>query len=307
MEIIKDLSHFHTDKDMVVSIGNFDGMHMGHDALVRRVVSLAKERGLLSAFVTFEPHPLKFFGADIKLLQTSEMKIREFEKLGADMLFLLKFDENIAGINPELFVSEYLLKKMRARFIVVGYDYKFGRNRSGSYEFLKAMEPKYGFTALRVPKVEVEGVTASSTNIRNCLLRGEPEAAAALLGRNYSMCGEVVRGDGLGTKMGFPTANMNVENELIPMNGIYAGIVHIDDKAYKCAVYIGERPTVNGSKVRRVEAHVFDYSGNLYGKTIETEIVKLIRSDKKFQSFEELIKQIDIDCNNIKVFFGGQN
>lgn len=305
MEIIRDLSHFHTDKDMVVSIGNFDGMHMGHGELVRRVVSLARERGLLSAFVTFEPHPLKFFGADIKLLQTTEMKTAEFEKQGADRLFLLKFDESIAGINPEIFVTEYLLKKMRARFIVVGYDYKFGRNRTGSYEFLKALEPKYGFTALRVPKIEVDGITASSTNIRNYLLGGEPEKAASLLGRNYLLSGEVVRGDGLGTKMGFPTANMDVENELIPMNGIYAGLVHIDGKVYKGAVYIGERPTVTGSKTRRVEAHVFDFAGNLYGKTIGTEIIKLIRGDKKFASFEELIKQIDSDCCDIKVFFGG--
>jgi len=306
MEIIRDLTHFQAEKNMAISIGNFDGVHLGHAAIVNRIVTLAKERGFESGLVTFDPHPLRFFGADIKLLQNNDMKIREFEKLGVDKLFLLDFNKEIAGINPAVFVREFLLKKMKASFIVVGYDYRFGRNRKGSYEFLQTLGEKNGFTALRVAKVVVDGVTASSTNIRKYLEDGKPHMAAKLLGRNYSLSGEVIRGDGLATKIGFPTANINVKNELIPANGIYSSIVHVGDEIYKGALYIGGRPTVDNAGNKRVEVHLFDFSSNLYGKEIEVEAVDFIRGDKKFNSVEELVANIDEDCKKIKVLFEGR-
>jgi riboflavin kinase/FMN adenylyltransferase len=304
MEIIRDLTHFQAEKNMALSIGNFDGVHIGHAKIVERVVKLASDRGFDSGLITFDPHPMKFFGADIKLLQTTEMKIREFERLGVDKLFLLPFDMQIARINPELFVTELLLKKMKANFIVVGHDYRFGRNRAGSYEFLQVMSAKHGFTALRVPKVEVNGITASSTNIRKYLSEGRPEIASSLLGRNFVMGGIVERGDGLATKIGFPTANIAVENELIPAYGVYSCRVHIDDEAHDGALYIGERPTIDNAKNKRVEAHVFDYSGNLYGKYIEVEVIDSVRGDQKFESVDELVRQIDIDCKKIRVLLG---
>jgi len=190
---------------------------------------------------------------------------------------------------------------MKASFIVVGYDYRFGRNRRGSYEFLQTLAEKHGFTALRVQKVVVDGVTASSTNIRNYLKNGEPEMAAKLLGRNYTMRGEVVRGDGLATKIGFPTANIVPENELIPANGIYSSIVHVDGEQYKGALYIGDRPTVADAGNKRVEVNLFDFTGNLYGKVIDIDVLHFIRGDKKFNGVEELTAQIDIDCKNIRV------
>jgi riboflavin kinase/FMN adenylyltransferase len=306
MEIIRDIAHFQSEKNMVVSLGNFDGVHAGHASLIRRTVSLAKEKGLESALVTFEPHPLKFFGADISLLSTLDMKIREFERLGADKLFLMKFDEHLAGINPEIFVSEFLVKKMRASFIVVGYDYRFGRARAGSYEFLVHQSARLGFTAVQVPKVVINGVTASSTNIRKCLLEGDVESATALLGRNFAIGGIVVKGDGIATGIGFPTANIEPQNELIPMNGIYAAIVRVDGQAYNGALYIGERPTVGSGLKKRVEVNLFGFSDNLYGKYIEAELVHFIRTDKKFGSVDELKEQIHADCDNIKVFFERQ-
>jgi riboflavin kinase/FMN adenylyltransferase len=306
MEIIRDITHFQSDKNMVVSLGNFDGVHAGHASLIRRTVSLAKEKGLESALVTFEPHPLKFFGADISLLSTLDMKIREFERLGADKLFLMKFDEHLAGINPEIFVSEFLVKKMRASFIVVGYDYRFGRARAGSYEFLVHQSTRLGFTAVQVPKVVINGTTASSTNIRKSLLAGDVESATALLGRNFALGGIVVKGDGIATGIGFPTANIEAQNELIPMNGIYASIVRVDGQAYRGALYIGERPTVGEGLKKRVEVNLFGFSGSLYGKYIEAELVHFIRTDKKFGSVDELKEQIHADCDNIKVFFEGQ-
>lgn len=286
---------------MAVSIGNFDGVHLGHAAIVRRVVTLADDRGFDSGLVTFDPHPMKFFGADVKLLQTTEMKIREFEKLGIDKLFLLKFDKTMAGIDPAVFVREFLLKKMKASFIVVGYDYRFGRKRRGSYDFLKVMAEKHGFTPLRVQKVVVDGITASSTNIRQALENGEPEKAAKLLGRNYLIAGTVERGDGLATRIGFPTANINVENELIPANGIYSSIVHIDGERYKGALYIGGRPTVDNAGNKRVEVHIFDFARNLYGERIEVEIINFVRGDRKFESVDGLVEQIKKDCDKIRV------
>ncbi|MGE4266547.1 MAG: riboflavin biosynthesis protein RibF [Deferribacterales bacterium] len=306
MEIIRNISSFQSERNMVVSLGNFDGVHEGHAQLIRRTVSLAKEKGLESALVTFEPHPLKFFGADIRLISTLDMKIREFEKLGADKLFLMKFDEHLAGINPEIFVSEFLVKKMRASFIVVGYDYRFGRGRAGSFDFLVHLSSRLGFTAIQVPKVEINGMTASSTNVRKCLAEGEIDCANTLLGRNFAIGGTVVKGDGIATGIGFPTANIEPQNELIPMNGIYAATVNVDGKRYNGALYIGERPTVGSGLKKRVEVNLFNFSGNLYGKYIEAEIVHFIRHDRKFGSVDELKAQIKTDCDNIKVFFERQ-
>jgi riboflavin kinase/FMN adenylyltransferase len=303
MEIIRDLTHFQAEKNMAVSIGNFDGVHLGHAAIVERVVTLAKERGFSSGLVTFDPHPMRFFGADVSLLQTTEMKIEQFEKLGVDKLFLLDFNKEMAGINPSVFVREFLLKKMKASFVVVGYDYRFGRNRQGSYEFLQTMAEKHGFTPLRVQKVVVDGVTASSTNIRNYLKNENPEMAAKLLGRNYSMRGEVIRGDGLGAKIGFPTANIAVQNELIPSNGIYSSIVHIDGREYLGALYVGDRPTIQNAHNKRVEVNIFDFSANLYGKVIDVDVVNFIRGDIKFSNLDELTAQIDKDCEKIRVLF----
>ena len=303
MEIIRDLTHFQAEKNMAVSIGNFDGVHLGHAAIVDRVVTLAKERGFSSGLVTFDPHPMRFFGADVSLLQTAEMKAEQFEKLGVDKLFLLKFNQEMAGINPSVFVREFLLKKMKASFVVVGYDYRFGRNRQGSYEFLQIMAEKHGFTPLRVQKVLVDGVTASSTNIRNYLKNGDPEMASKLLGRNYTMRGEVIRGDGLGAKIGFPTANIAVQNELIPSNGIYSSIVRIDGKKYIGALYVGDRPTIKNANNKRVEVNIFDFSDNLYGKVIDVDVVHFIRGDMKFNGLEELTAQIDKDCGKIRVLF----
>jgi len=303
MKIIRDLRDFQAEKNMAVSIGNFDGVHLGHQEIIRRVVSISKDRNFESAIVTFDPHPMKFFGADVKLLQTTPMKLAEIEKLGVDKVFLLEFTKEMAGINPTVFVRELLLKKMKARFVVVGYDYKFGRNRRGTYDFLRVMAEKHGFTALQVPKVDVENVTASSTNIRKSLETGDPGFAAKLLGRNYSIRGVVERGDGLATKIGFPTANIKTENELIPRNGIYSSRVHVKGKIYNGALYIGDRPTVTDAGNKRIEVHLFDFSSNLYGAEVEIEIEDFIRGDKKFDSVEELVAQIDKDCKQIKVLF----
>ncbi|PLX67500.1 MAG: riboflavin biosynthesis protein RibF [Denitrovibrio sp.] len=306
MEIIRDLTHFQAETNMAVSIGNFDGVHLGHSAIVNRIVTLAKERGFKSALVTFDPHPMKFFGSGVKLLQPLDLKIRECEKLGVDKFFLLDFNKEMAGINPSVFVREFLLKTLKASFIVVGYDYRFGRNRRGTYEFLQTMGKKHGFTALRVPKVVVDDTTASSTNIRKALEDAKPEVATKLLGRYYSLIGEVVRGDGLATKIGFPTANINVKNELIPANGIYSSIVHIGERQFKGALYIGGRPTVDDAQHKRVEVHIFDLSENLYGSDIEVDVVDFIRGDIKFNSVDELVVQIAEDCKKIKVLFEGR-
>ncbi|PLX71544.1 MAG: riboflavin biosynthesis protein RibF [Denitrovibrio sp.] len=306
MEIVRDLRHFQAEKNMAVSIGNFDGVHLGHAEIVKRIVSIASDRGFASGLVTFDPHPMRFFGADIRLLQTTEMKVAQLEKLGVDKVFLLDFNMEMARINPSVFVREYLLKKMKASFVVVGYDYKFGRNRRGTYEFLQTMAEKHGFTALRVPKIIVDGVTASSTNIRKALDDGLPEDAAKLLGRNYCIRGEVVRGDGLASRMGFPTANIKVNNELIPANGIYSSIVHVDGETFKGALYIGDRPTVADAGNKRVEVNIFDFAKNLYGKEIDVEIVDFIRGDKKFDNMEELVAQIQEDCKKIKVLLEGK-
>jgi len=307
MEIITNIADFSTDDKIAVTLGNFDGVHLGHRKLLGKVIKLAGENNLKSAVMTFHPHPIKFFKSDVKLLTTREQKINIFKNMGIDYLFLVEFDNNIAGIDPEVFIREYLTKKMNAEYIVVGHDYKFGSKRKGDFNLLQLLSNKYSYTPIQIDKVRLSDDVISSTNIRNALIEGELDKANSMLGKNYTMTGTIVKGDGIATKMGFPTANMDSDNELIPKNGVYAAYLTVKGKKHEGATYIGRRPTFAGELKLRVETNIFNFNEDIYDEPAELELAKYIRTDKRFESKDELAEQIRIDCDNIKEFFSQDN
>ncbi|MGA1861940.1 bifunctional riboflavin kinase/FAD synthetase [Deferribacter thermophilus] len=300
MEVIKDLSNWKTLSPTVITIGNFDGVHIGHQTIIKKVLTLAKEFNLKSGVVTFSPHPIKFFNKNIKLIMTERKKIEIFEKMGVDYYFNLAFNESIANMDPEIFIREFLVKSLKANFIVVGYDYRFGRKRKGDYELLKMLETKYGFTAFKIPPVKVDDIIVSSSNIRKLLQKGDIELANKMLGRAFSIEGKVVKGDGYGRLLGYPTANLAVENELIPANGIYATKCILNGKIYNSVTNIGIRPTLVNKNEIRVETHIFDFKKDIYNEFIELEFYNYLREEKKFDNINDLIEQIKKDCEKAK-------
>ncbi|KAA0258647.1 bifunctional riboflavin kinase/FAD synthetase [Deferribacter autotrophicus] len=300
MEVVRDLSKWFSKAPTVVTIGNFDGVHLGHQTIVKKVKELSKEYNLKSGVITFNPHPIKFFNNEIKLIMTERKKKKIFEELGIDYFFNLEFNESIANMDPEIFVRELLVKTLKAKFIVIGYDYRFGKKKKGDYELLKLLESRYGYTAFKIPPVKVDEIIVSSTNIRKLLTEGDVDLANRMLGRAFSLEGEVIKGDGYGKLLGYPTANLKVHNELIPAFGIYATKTLIDGKRYQSVTNIGIRPTIVNREEIRVETHIFDFNEEIYGKFIEVEFYKYLRKERKFDKITDLIGQIEKDCKLAK-------
>ena len=305
MIVVRNLSSYSGDDALALTLGNFDGVHAGHRAIIDKLCLMAKQKGLKTGVLTFSPHPQKFFNKDLRLLATERKKIETFENLGVDYLFIMNFDENVANIDPEIFAREILAKKLRSCFVIVGHDYRFGKNRKGTFEVLKQLGEKYGFSAVKVGKVEIDGRTVSSTNIRKALTEGDLDTAAEMLTEPFSLEGVVVKGDGIATKLGFPTANIFIKNELIPHAGVYAAKTVIDGIEHNSAVYIGKRPTFDTDGSVRVETHIFDFDENIYGKFIEIKLIKHMRKDKKFDNKEDLAVQIGRDIKDTEKYLKG--
>jgi riboflavin kinase/FMN adenylyltransferase len=297
MKVFRDLSEYNEDIQTVLTIGNFDGVHLGHQKILNKMYELSKQYGFRSAVFTFEPHPMKFFGADVPMLQTPRQKIKMLEDAGTDYLFELQFGENFAKMPPDVFIREIIVKKLRARFIIVGYDYKFGYRRKGDYNLLKFLSSSYGYTPFKIDRVEVDGMVVSSTNIRNLIRQGNITLANKMLGRAFSLEGIVEHGSKIGRLLGYPTANINIENEILPKTGVYASRLCVDGVKYNSATNIGVRPTFDfDTEDVRVEVFIFNFHGDLYGKRVELELVEYLRPEKKFDSFDALREAIASDC-----------
>jgi riboflavin kinase/FMN adenylyltransferase len=237
------------------------------------------------------------------MIMTERAKIRAFEEADVENMFIFTFSRTFAEIDPEVFVREFLVKKLRAAVVIVGYDYHFGRNRSGDFDLLVTLGNKYGFTALRVPKVTCDGETVSSTNIRKFLADGNVEKAGKFLGRPFFVEGEVVKGDGVGRQLGFPTANVDFGNELIPKAGVYVSIARFEGRWLPSATSIGKRPTFNFPEQMKVETYIFDFNESIYGKHMEVDLLHYLREEIKFPSKEALIEAIEQDCLNARNYF----
>jgi len=283
----------------VVTSGTFDGVHFGHQKILKKIVKTAKELNGKSVVLTFWPHPrFVLFPEEktLKLLSTFEEKAQLLEKVGIDYLIKVEFTKAFSQLSSESFIQNMLVEQLKTKKLIIGYDHRFGKNRSGSFDYLKENSDRFGFEVEEIPRQDIDDVGVSSTKIRQALYHGEVDLAAEFLGRPYSIIGKVVKGKKIGTELGFPTANIKVPQEfkLIPKDGSYAVRAQLDGQWYKAMLNIGIRPTVGGL-YRVIEAHIFDFNQQVYDHTIQIEFVKHLRDEKKFDSLEDLKSQLQKD------------
>ena len=290
MRVIKDLSQL--DKPLVrtvLTIGNFDGVHLGHREIFRRVVNMASELDGTSAVVTFEPHPLRLLAPEQAPLRlnTPEEKVRLIGASCIDILVVLNFDHRLAEMPAEAFVRDILVGKLGVMHLIVGYDYAFGRDRCGDTAFLASQSTVYGFTLEVLEPVRAEQQAHSSTMIRRFLREGRVADAVKILGRNFTLDGEVVHGQGRGRKLGFPTANLETAKEILPRDGVYAVKVKWREDYYDAVINIGRCPTFDNSSPT-LEIHLIDFTADLYGERLRIYFVDRLRDEQRFASVEAL-------------------
>lgn len=288
-------------KNPVVSIGNFDGVHLGHQAIFRKVIERANKIGGLSVVYTFDPHPLKVLQPDrfFPLITTREEKERVIEWTGIDVLICEKFTREFSQLSTSEFVRDVLCDKVQAKEVYIGPDYRFGRGREGTTDLLKSLGEGCGLKIGILENVRVDGVEVRSTVIRNCVLEGKVREAAKFLGRGYTLGGKVVEGTAQGKKMGIPTANLQPIKDLYPQSGIFAVKVIVEDDYLKGVLNIGTNPTFP-EKEFSLEVHIFDFDRDIYGSNIEIVFVDKIREEKKFETPELLVEQIKEDITKAR-------
>ncbi len=282
----------------MVCIGAFDGLHLGHRALVRHAVARARALGVAAVVLSFEPLPREFFAtASVPpRLQLPRMKFEALSALGADVVGLLRFDRAMAALSAEDFVRRLLVERLGVREVWVGPNFRFGSGRAGDIALLRRMGAEAGFEAGTIDPVHADGAPVSSTRIRAALQQGDFALAARLLGKPYAIAGRVVRGRQLGRTLGFPTANLRFAGRTPALRGIYATWVHgVGDAPWPSVSSFGTRPTVDG-KEPLLEAHLFDFDGDLYGRHIEVEFVAHLRDEEKFPDLASLTAQMDLDA-----------
>ena len=282
---------------LALSIGMFDGVHLGHQSIIHRLNTIAQIKNLESAILTFWPHPRKVFNPndDLKLLNTIDEKKYLLQKNGLQHLFLKEFDEDFRNLTGEEFVRQVLVEQLKVKHLIVGYDHTFGKNRSGDFSLLKKMGPELGFEVEQVEAVNYKDLNISSTQIRNALVKGDILSANKMLGYHYSVSGEVIHGQKIGRTIGYPTANIQVDPmKLLPKNGAYIVDVFVKEQHFKGMLSIGTNPTVEG-KLKTVEVYILDFKDDLYGKEISVNFRDFLHDEIKFESLEQLILRLDED------------
>ena len=305
MNIHRNLPHL---VESIITIGSFDGLHLGHQYLIWEVKKLAEKSKLPFYLISFEPHPRLVLqnNGDFKLLQTWEEKISQLEKLGIENLIALPFTRELSLKSAEEFILEYILKPLKPKIIVLGYDHKFGRDRQGSKDTFLALKEKLNldFEVIQLQEYMNQRSQISSSIIRQHIQKGQIENANELLGYNYSITGKVVEGKKLGRTLGFPTANIlpNENHKLIPAIGVYHTSIEIEGVSYKSATSIGLNPTVENIDVPKIETYIFDFNEDIYGKEVTLKFHHYIRGEEKYDSIEELKSAIEKDVMKIQDF-----
>ena len=298
MKIFNNIQSYSPEKESILTIGTFDGVHIGHNKILTKLVEESKKNNLSSLIMTFFPHPRMVLqkSQEIKMIDTIDEKIHLFEKTGVDNLIIQPFDENFSKIRAKEFVEEILVKKLKIKHIIIGYDHRFGKDREASVDDLKKFGLNYMFTVEEIAAQEIHSIAISSTKIRNAILKGEIKKCNEYLGRNFMLTGEVGHGDGLGKKINFPTANIEIPEtyKIIPKNGVYLVKAIINSEIYFGMMNIGVRPTIGG-KNKSLEIHFFNFKDNIYNKTISVEIICKIRDEEEFSSIDELKIQLKKD------------
>lgn len=299
MRIYHSIEDFTPLKNAVVTIGTFDGVHIGHRKIISRLEELAKATGGETVVLTFFPHPRMILHPEdesIKLINTISEKAELLEALGVEHLIITPFSRDFSNQSAEEYIRDILVKKIGTKTIVIGYDHRFGKDRQGGLNDLLTLGPVYGFDVVEIPEQDVRDAAVSSTRVRAALLANQVDEANELLGYPFFVTGTVVRGDQIGRKIGYPTANIVVSEryKLVPTGGIFAVKVHAGGEVHNGMGYIGTRPTINGL-TRNIEVNIFDFDKDIYNQQIRVEFLHYVRGDIKFSSMDELIAQIEKD------------
>ena len=305
MTIYNNINEFSSTNNTILTIGTFDGVHLGHQKVLERLTNSAKENNLESTVLTFFPHPRTILNPNkpLKLINSVKEKTELLNRSKVDNLIIHPFDKNFSELDPEKYVVEILVKKLKAKIILIGYDHKFGKNRTADITDLKIYGKKYGFKVIEIKAKEISNIAISSTKIRKAISEGNISTAKKYLGYDFSLSGKIVHGKSIGRTLGFPTANIEVKEEykLLPKNGVYLIQSVINHNKYFGMMNIGIKPTIKESS-KTIEVNFFDFEGDLYNKKITVSIKQFIRNEIKFDSLELLKSQIlkdKINCNSI--------
>ena len=307
MQLIRGLSHLEPFKNgCVLSIGNFDGLHLGHRAVIRKLVERGKVLGLPVVIMFFEPQPLEYFlgdNAPSRLMRLRE-KVIEMAKLPVDNLLIVRFNQNFANRDAEQFIEHILIKTLNVKHLVIGDDFHFGKARRGNFAMLKEKGRLNGFTVEDTGSFQLGGLRISSTLIRDALVAGDLKRAEKLLGHCYSVCGRIAHGDKLGRTIGYPTANIRMHRKNTPVNGVFAvTMTGIDGLEFEGVANVGTRPTLDGGSKVTLETYLFDFNKEIYGRYVEVHFHQKIRDESRFHSLEELKAQIVKDVAETKKIF----
>lgn len=300
MKIFHGIESINKISNAIVTSGTFDGVHIGHRKIISRINQLAKSNHGESVVITFDPHPRTIIFPDdngLKLLTTLEEKIELLEKAGVQNLIIINFTKDFSRTSSQDWIERIIFNKIGVHTLVIGYDHHFGRNREGNIIELRNLAQKLGFYIEEIPAQDIDDIKVSSTKIRNALQEGNITLATQFLTYPYMFYGKVVAGDKLGRTIGFPTANLAIDNKLklVPADGVYAINISLHDKIYKGMLNIGVRPTIDG-KIKTIEANIFNFNDTIYNENLKIELIQKIRNEKKFESIEELKIQLEEDA-----------
>jgi len=312
MKIYRNIENFNVSNP-VITIGSFDGVHLGHGEIIHKTMGISQKINGESVIFTFYPHPRQVLFPDdknLKLITTIEEKEELFEKAGIQHLIIYPFTKEFSRLNYKSFVRDILVKKLHIKALVIGYDHRFGKNREGGCEMLDDLSKIYHFPIYKTSALTLNNLNISSTRIRKTLEKGEIENTNRMLGYHFKLYGTVIEGHGIGRKINFPTANIKPlnNNKIIPGGGVYAVKVYANNEFYPGMLNIGFRPTVNNKdKIQSIEVHIIGFHGDLYSKNIKINFYRKIREEQKFSSLENLQKQLEADKKNILDYFRSEN
>ena len=304
MKVYHDIKDFRKIPNAIVTIGTFDGVHLGHQAVFKQMVDKARQIGGETVVITFFPHPRIVISPNdnrLRLITSQEDKIEHLRRSNIDNLIIINFTKEFSHTSSEDFIKDYVVRYIQPAIIVIGYDHHFGSNRSGDFDTLSKLGMEFHFAVEKINEQDIEDITISSTKIRSALQQGDIKLANKLLGYSYSTSGIVTHGDSIGRTLGFPTANISIkpEYQLIEKTGVYATIAKVDGKDYPSMTYIGRRPTISNGLPTSTETYIMDFDGDLYGKEIRVTFVDRVRDEMTFDNLERLKSQIQEDKANI--------
>ena len=298
MEVIHNIANYRPKKPAILTIGTFDGVHIGHQKIISDLVAKAKKENLCAVVLTFFPHPRMVLQKEsqLKMIDTLKEKRQLLEILGVEILIIQPFTLEFSRMTAIEYTRDVLVNGLGISKLIIGYDHRFGRNREATVEDLKNFGLDYDFTVEEIPAQDIASIAVSSTKVRNAITAGEIKKANQYLGRPFSLSGTIVKGDKIGRKIGFPTANLYIEEKykLKPQNGVYLVQCHWDNQKYFGMMNVGKRPTISG-KETQIETYFFDFDGDLYGKKLNINLLEKIRDEQKYDSLESLGNQLNID------------